>query len=48
MPTRGFTPNCHSGYNGEDPIPVFKMREEFSDEEKDNGENFCTELIVLL
>ena len=35
MPTRGSALNCRSGYDGEDPIPVFKMREEFSDEEKD-------------
>ena len=40
MLTRCSAPNCRSGYDGEDPIPVFKMREEFSDEEKDQWSKF--------
>ena len=40
MPSRCSAPNCRSGYDGEDPIPVFKMREEFSDEEKDQWRKF--------
>ena len=40
MPTRYSAPNCRSGYDGEDPIPVLKMREEFSDEENDQWRKF--------
>ena len=35
MPAICSAPNCRSGYDGENAIPVFKMREEYSDEEKD-------------
>ena len=40
MLARCLAPNCRSGYDGENLIPVFKMREEFSDEEKDQWRKF--------
>ena len=35
MPARCSAPNCRSGYDGEEPIPIFKIRDDFSDSEKD-------------
>ena len=40
MPARCSAPNCRSGYNGEEPIPIFKMKKEFSYEEKNQWRNF--------
>ena len=40
MPARYSAPNCRSGYDGEEPIPIFKMRYEFSDEEKNQLRKF--------
>ena len=40
MPARCSAPNCRSGYDGEEPIPIFKMKEEFSDEEKNQWRKF--------
>ena len=48
MPARCSVPNCCCDYDGEEPLPIFKMREEFSDEEKDQWRNFYAEQIFLL
>ena len=40
MPARCSAPNCRSGYDGEEPIPIFKLREEFSQEQKDEWRKF--------
>ena len=40
MPARCSAPNCRSGYDGEEPIPIFKMRYDFTDSEKDHWRIF--------
>ena len=40
MPARCSAPNCRSGYDGEEPIPIFKMRDDFTDSEKDHWRFF--------
>ena len=40
MPARCSAPNCRSGFDGEEPIPIFKMKEEFSDEENNQWRKF--------
>ena len=40
MPARCSAPNCRSGYDGEELIPIFKMRDDFSNFEKDHWRKF--------
>ena len=40
MPARCSAPKYRRGYDGEEPIPIFKMKDEFSDKEKDQWRKF--------